>query len=661
MATSVIDALVVTLGLDSSQFKAGSAQADKDLDALKTKGDKTAKDLSKSGKEGAEFFKALRNEAIAFFAVLVGGRGLEQLIVGITDANVQLSFMAQNLGITTNELTSWGRAATLAGGSAQGMAATLAGLAESLSDIKLTGTSGNLQYLNRLGIEAFDQGGQARNVTEVLGDIGEKLRMLDRVDAVNIGKKMGIDTDTLNVMLQGREEMARYMRAQEGLFKANAEQLAQSKKLQEAWRGMKLGAESMAQEFVSFVTPALVKFAEWIAENKPLVISFFVAVATVITAVLLPSLIAMIAPFAPMAAAIAAVSAVLALLIEDWWVWLNGGESALGAFWQFFADGWKEAKKNFDVFMDAMRAGWDLIVAIFTGNADQIYDAGKVLGSKFTKGFFEAWRDLTYIGLFKKLYDYVAGPGGKEAKDAGTDMASKAGEWLKDRAKAVSGAVGHAAEPLKDLGTKGTDKAAAIDFFQKSGWSREQAAGIVANLVSESSLRPDALGDGGKAYGVAQWHPDRQAAFQKKYGKSIQGSTLGEQLAFVNYELREGQETAAGARLAKARTAQEAGDIVSRHYERPGDTEGEATRRGGLAARLTALVPIPSALGAVAGPTSPRTGAPGAPSTSTSSHEVSIGVINVHTAATNAEGIARSLAPYLRAEAVSTQADTGLR
>ena len=123
-------------------------------------------------------------------------------------------------------------------------------------------------------------------------------------------------------------------------------------------------------------------------------------------------------------------------------------------------------------------------------------------------------------------------------------------------------------------------------FFEQQGWSRAQAAGIAANLSTESALNPQAVGDNGKAYGVAQWHPDRQKAFSDWSGKGIQGSSLEEQLKFVQYELTKGNERAAGDMLRRATDPQAAGAIVSSQYERPKDTQGEAYRRVGLAARL---------------------------------------------------------------------------
>lgn len=104
-------------------------------------------------------------------------------------------------------------------------------------------------------------------------------------------------------------------------------------------------------------------------------------------------------------------------------------------------------------------------------------------------------------------------------------------------------------------------------FFESKGWTREQAAGIVGNLVVESGLQTDIVGDGGRAYGIAQWHPDRQAIFKQVYGKDIRQSSFREQLEFVNWELNN-SERAAGNALRGATTAADAAAIVDQKYER---------------------------------------------------------------------------------------------
>lgn len=110
--------------------------------------------------------------------------------------------------------------------------------------------------------------------------------------------------------------------------------------------------------------------------------------------------------------------------------------------------------------------------------------------------------------------------------------------------------------------------AAAMKFFQSAGWSKEQAAGIVGNLQAESTknLNTKAVGDGGKALGIAQWHGDRQAMFKKVMGKDVMSATLEEQLKFVDWELKNTHKHA-GDMLRQAKDAAHAAQLVDRHYE----------------------------------------------------------------------------------------------
>jgi hypothetical protein len=131
----------------------------------------------------------------------------------------------------------------------------------------------------------------------------------------------------------------------------------------------------------------------------------------------------------------------------------------------------------------------------------------------------------------------------------------------------------------------------AISYFMSQGWTQDQAAGIAANLQEESSFNPNAIGDNGSAYGIAQWHPDRQRAFAALMGKPIQGSTFDEQLQFVQYELTKGSDVfarRAGQMLKSVNNAGQAGAVVSQFYERPGAVQEAMAKRGNMAASLSA-------------------------------------------------------------------------
>ena len=118
----------------------------------------------------------------------------------------------------------------------------------------------------------------------------------------------------------------------------------------------------------------------------------------------------------------------------------------------------------------------------------------------------------------------------------------------------------------------------AIAYFTSKGWTKEQAAGIVGNLHYESNgLDPNAVGDSGQAYGLGQWHIDRQLNFQRIFGKSIKGSSAQDQLAFVQWELSN-TEQYAGTVLKKATTVADATKAFMSLFERPANSSSLTDR-----------------------------------------------------------------------------------
>lgn len=140
----------------------------------------------------------------------------------------------------------------------------------------------------------------------------------------------------------------------------------------------------------------------------------------------------------------------------------------------------------------------------------------------------------------------------------------------------------------------------AGDQFQKAGWSANQTKGLLSNIQAESSFNPFNVGDSGKAFGLGQWHADRQAMYAKLYGHTMQSvkdprQALREQLGFIQWELTH-TEKKAGDRLRQALTAYDAGRIVSRDYERPA-SRAEDLRRGRTAENVTVNVKVTAPTG----------------------------------------------------------------
>ncbi|MGN8278161.1 phage tail tip lysozyme [Pseudomonas sp. SMN5] len=183
--------------------------------------------------------------------------------------------------------------------------------------------------------------------------------------------------------------------------------------------------------------------------------------------------------------------------------------------------------------------------------------------------------------------------GGAAAAGAGASMLGVAGGGAAALLYSSSLNVGEDTDLLNNRLKKGGGEAVAavVDYFMAKGWTQDQAEGIAANLEQESGFKANASGDSGQAYGLAQWHPDRQAEFAKQYGKDIRNSTGAEQLEFIQHELTKGNERAAGKSLRTATSSYDAAAIVSREYERPGiddkARDREAASRGDRAASYT--------------------------------------------------------------------------
>lgn len=114
-----------------------------------------------------------------------------------------------------------------------------------------------------------------------------------------------------------------------------------------------------------------------------------------------------------------------------------------------------------------------------------------------------------------------------------------------------------------------------------SGLSAGAAAGVVGNIMAESSANPRAVGDNGLARGIAQWHPDRWnnlVAMAKANGQDPY--SLQAQETFL---IAEAKQLGVWQKLQGEQNAITAAGIWMRLFERPADqSDANARRRAGL-------------------------------------------------------------------------------
>lgn len=126
----------------------------------------------------------------------------------------------------------------------------------------------------------------------------------------------------------------------------------------------------------------------------------------------------------------------------------------------------------------------------------------------------------------------------------------------------------------------------AYQFYIGRGYSPPQAAALAGNAMAESRGSTTVTGDAGKALGLFQWHPDRQANLNRfATSQGLDPRAEETQLAFKDWELRN-TEASAGRKLFAAQTPEEANSAVLSSLRPSGYTSQDPTKSHNWSGRL---------------------------------------------------------------------------
>ncbi len=613
---TIIDSLLMTLGLDTSSFEAGVNGVGKGLKELEDDAKAAQKALDtaiKSGASGDTLTKlatksnqaagALKNVQNAakgqakettnvtksmaqFLAVIGGAVAIKSFIEHTIESSAALGRLSENLQTNVSTISAWSNATELAGGSAGGLQGTMDMLSRSQTELMLTGQSSLIPYFSALGVAMGNANGKARPLDDILLDLSDKFSKMDRTTANNMGRMMGIDQGTLQLLLKGRTEVEAMIRAQKEFGAVSSDQAQEAMRMEKAIKEGQQTFAAFGRELLHKAMPAIetllewfTKLTNWAKENSTFVLSFLTALTTALVGLAVATL-----PISGTVLAVVALSAAIAALYTEYQKWLNGEGTSGLIDWNKWGPGIKGA-------IDGLTWMKNLLADLFY-RAFAAADAMDALAArdwkrlKFAAGEVVAGNGQEYLPEEKPKTNTA----GQAAIAAASSMATgkpQPGQAIQQYAPQPGQPAAQQAAPKGKAETAQAEQD-AVNFFQKLGWTMEQSAGIVANIKKESGFNNKAVGDSGQAYGLAQWHPDRQAEFQKRYGKPIQGSSREEQMAFINYELTMGKEQKAGNKLRQASTAEQAAATVSTHYERPAATAKEANERAFMARNIAA-------------------------------------------------------------------------
>lgn len=295
MAT-VIESLIVTLGLDATNFRRGTADATR---ARNTLGDtnrrqdaetsarekKLAAEQARRGKEAearakamADGFRKVRNEALSLFALFTAGVGIKNFIANTVESAVQLGYLSQNLKVSIESLQAYGRAAERAGGTTEGAFAQLRESADSLAALRSgLGPNEGMQWFFRMGGSSDDLK-DGNTYLMARSKIIHDMFSVDPQRAMLISKQMGISEDQFNLIKQGPDAIKALTAAQEKNSAITAKDAAGALELKNKWLDFSQAMTATGTKILVALIPAfsqlmnwLQTVSGWVTDNKDLI------------------------------------------------------------------------------------------------------------------------------------------------------------------------------------------------------------------------------------------------------------------------------------------------------------------------------------------------------------------------------------------------------
>lgn len=205
-SATVIDQLIVKLGLDPREFTKGQKQV-----AAETL--KTEQTVKQSADGMGRNLVGMAAKWLTVAAAIAAVKKVVGAIDDAADATRKLGIDASNYNTAAAKLRNFENAVQMMGGSAAEARSTVASFNKSIFDLAYNGqVSDSLVMLSRLGVQFQDATGQARDFNDVILDTADAIAKqqqngMSRGNAFQFLQQSGFDAGTAQLILSGRQNI----------------------------------------------------------------------------------------------------------------------------------------------------------------------------------------------------------------------------------------------------------------------------------------------------------------------------------------------------------------------------------------------------------------------------------------------------------------------
>lgn len=282
------------------------------------------------------------------------------------------------------------------------------------------------------------------------------------------------------------------------------------------------------------------------------------------------------------------------IMLEDFFGYLEGRESSntLKPLWKWLTDENNPLKR----LLEHLKEGIAFILAKLTELFEKVFTEerqGKLKKAvaNIAKGVAEIAEGLATIvesifgkkyPVVKKFWDFFLLAVGKVV-DKVLTLTNSMGHLMRALGKAMQGDFKGAREEFINAAADENATGERSKYIQQKlmsmGFSASAAAGVVGNLVQESGLRTDAIGDNGTSGGLAQWHNERLDALKRfAAARGKEWTDLDTQIEFLVEEMRTSYADTY-AKMQSAELPEIAGQIMTDEYEKPDSASANYAQR----------------------------------------------------------------------------------
>ena len=255
---TVIDSLLIELGLDASKFNGAQKKSVEQLQKFDQASNKANKNAQQGAKDLEIGLGKIKNSLIAIGTAVVGINGFRDFANQMIFGNAALGRTSALLGMNARDLDAWGKAAEVFGGDAKGVQASIQALEGGLAKFAL-GRGGEevVTGLAQLGVTAKDGKVDLIELSNALKRVKDTM---GAQSALTIGSSLGLDQGTLQMLMEGGDAVQVLHDKFYALSGVTDQNIDDAQKLAAAWAESKQAGSALAQTIFSDLAPAM-KFA----------------------------------------------------------------------------------------------------------------------------------------------------------------------------------------------------------------------------------------------------------------------------------------------------------------------------------------------------------------------------------------------------------------